>query len=289
MEDPKPIRRGVLFGIGGALSASPLLASANITDIIPKTVSLKGRLVQGGYAMGMTDPKDQLIVDGKNLGQVSPSGAFFVGFDRDSPAQCLVELLGASGMKRLRLNIAPTTYNIQRVDGLPPQTVTPTDPKILKRIKLESSMKAAAFASRSQGDGFWAGFSSPLAQFRISGAFGNQRVLNGVPKSPHYGQDMAAPIGTPILAPADGLVRLAEPDFFYEGGLSFIDHGQGLIAMYLHQNKLFIKASDQVKKGQIIGHVGKKGRATGPHLCWRLKWNGRYLDPGLLAKPPIAL
>jgi murein DD-endopeptidase MepM/ murein hydrolase activator NlpD len=289
MEDIKPLRRSVLLALGGGLWASPLLASSNTIEIAPKDVGLKGRLVQGGYVMGHSSPDDILVVDGKKLGPISPSGAFFIGFDRDSAANCVIELVSKKSIRRLTLRIAPSVYDVQRVDGLPPQTVTPTNPKILARIKKESALKSAAFRSRTLGDGFIAGFSQPLSAYRISGGFGNQRVLNGVPKSPHYGMDMAAPIGTPILAPADGLVSLAEPDFFYEGGLSFIDHGQGLIAMYLHQNKLFIKTGDTVKKGQIIGQVGKKGRATGSHLCWRLKWNGRYLDPGLLAKPAITL
>jgi len=289
MEDFKPLRRTVLMVMGGALCAPPIAAFSKTTEITPKDVALKGRLIQGGYAMGLADPEDQLIVDGKRLGAISTSGAFFIGFDRDNPPISVIELVGSKEIRRLSLKIAPSIYNIQRVDGLPPQTVTPTDPNIVARIKKESAMKAAAFGSRSTGDGFFAGFAQPLSSFRISGAFGNQRILNGIPKSPHYGLDMAAPIGTPILSPADGFVSLAGPDFFYEGGLSFIDHGQGLIAMYLHQDKLFIKTGDYVKKGQIIGHVGKKGRATGPHLCWRLKWNGRYLDPSLLAKPALVL
>ncbi|MEI9905495.1 MAG: M23 family metallopeptidase [Asticcacaulis sp.] len=93
---------------------------------------------------------------------------------------------------------------------------------------------------------------------------------------------MAAPTGTPIHAPQAGLVVLAEPDLFFEGGLVLVDHGQGLISMYLHQSRVVAKKGDMLKQGQLIGEVGMKGRATGPHLCWRLKWLDRHMDPSLM-------
>jgi len=115
----------------------------------------------------------------------------------------------------------------------------------------------------------------------VSGTWGNQRVLNGVPASPHFGYDIAVPAGTPIRAPAEGVVTLAQPDMHYEGGLVFIDHGQGLITMYLHMSRLDVGVGDTVEQGQIIGAVGSSGRATGPHLCWRMKWRERQLDPSV--------
>jgi murein DD-endopeptidase MepM/ murein hydrolase activator NlpD len=121
----------------------------------------------------------------------------------------------------------------------------------------------------------------------MSGAWGNQRVLNGVPATPHMGFDIAAPAGTPIKAPASGTVSLAESDLHYEGGLVFIDHGQGLISMYLHMSRVDVKPGDVVVQGQTIGAVGAKGRATGPHLCWRMKWRDRYLNPAIV--PAMAL
>jgi murein DD-endopeptidase MepM/ murein hydrolase activator NlpD len=106
-------------------------------------------------------------------------------------------------------------------------------------------------------------------------------VLNGVLGRPHYGVDIAAPEGSMVVAPADGVVALAETDLFYEGGLLMIDHGQGLITLYLHLSKLDVALGQSVKQGQTIGRVGKKGRATGAHLCWRMKWRGQNLDPSL--------
>ena len=109
-----------------------------------------------------------------------------------------------------------------------------------------------------------------------------QRVLNGEPKAPHYGVDLAAPTGTPIYAPAPGLIVLAEADLYLDGGLTLIDHGQGLISMYLHQSRLDVKAGDKVEQRQLIGAVGMRGRATGPHLCWRMRWRDQNLDPSLM-------
>jgi murein DD-endopeptidase MepM/ murein hydrolase activator NlpD len=103
--------------------------------------------------------------------------------------------------------------------------------------------------------------------------------LNGVPARPHYGVDLAAPRGTPIVAPAGGLVSFAETGLHFEGGLIMIDHGQGLVSAYLHLSRLDVVAGQSVSQGQVIGAVGAEGRATGPHLCWRMKWRDRNLNP----------
>ena len=158
----------------------------------------------------------------------------------------------------------------------------PSDPALLARIAVELKRKQAALASRVDGDDFRAGFTPPLAQTVRTSAFGPQSILNGVPKTPHYGVDLAAPSGTPILAPAAGLVVLAEPDMHFEGGLTLIDHGQGLVSMYLHQSRQDVTAGRRVARGETIGAVGMKGRATGPHLCWRMTWRGRHMDPSLM-------
>ena len=153
---------------------------------------------------------------------------------------------------------------------------------MIRRIAADRVKKDAAFASRDQSDGFKGGFVSPLEHPVRTSPFGVQRVLNGEPKAPHYGVDLAAPQGTPIRAPGPGLVVLAEPDMFLEGGLTLIDHGQGLISMYLHQSRIDVAAGQRVGRFQRIGAVGMKGRATGPHLCWRMSWRDRHLDPSLM-------
>jgi murein DD-endopeptidase MepM/ murein hydrolase activator NlpD len=149
-----------------------------------------------------------------------------------------------------------------------------------RRIQREAALKAEGFASIAPLEGWLDGFIQPI-EGRVSGRWGNQRVLNGVPASPHFGYDIAAPEGTPIRAPASGVVTLANPDMHYEGGLVFIDHGQGLITMYLHMSRLDVAEGDTVEQGQVIGAVGARGRATGPHLCWRMKWRERQLDPSV--------
>lgn len=184
----------------------------------------------------------------------------------------------------------PGDFDVQRIGGLPQNLVEPTDPALLERIKREVALKTAALESRYDSDGFKGGFVTPLDRWRLSARFGGQRILNGVPKTPHFGADLAAPQGSVIHAPADGLVTLAEPAMHFEGGLTMIDHGQGLTSFYLHQSRLDVTAGSPVTRGQAIGAVGMTGRATGPHLCWRLKWRGRNLDPTLLTgfSPPTA-
>ncbi len=284
MEKPEGVSRRTVLGItGGGLVAAALPAMAQ-TPPLDSTLPfhLTGRFAQSGYAIGRGTPGADLWVDDKLHGKVSQAGWFYVGFDRDSPKTCQISLKSGDKSDSAILSVAPTTYDIQRVDGLPQNTVTPEDPVLLERIKREVALKADAFASSVDSDAFKGGFRYPLDHFVVSGHFGNQRVLNGTPASPHMGFDMAAPTGTPIHAPQDGLVILAEPDMFYEGGLTLIDHGQGLISMYLHQSQLVAQKGQWVKRGQLIGKVGSKGRATGPHLCWRLKWGDRHMDPSLM-------
>ncbi len=158
----------------------------------------------------------------------------------------------------------------------------PTDPALLARIAREIERKNVGFASRADTDDFRDGFVWPLKSFRLSARFGGQRILNGVPKRPHYGADLAAPIGTPVTAPAAGLVSFAETGLHFEGSLIMIDHGQGLLSMYLHLSRVDVSAGQKVQRGEQIGLVGMEGRATGPHLCWRMSWRGRHLDPTML-------
>jgi hypothetical protein len=275
---------GASSSAASAVSGAP--AAAVVLDP-PLPFDLAGRFVQSGYAIGQGAPRAELWVDGKLQGLTAENGCFYVGFDRDSPGACQITVKAGDKSETAELAIAPTTYDVQRVNGLPQDTVTPSNPALLERIKREAALKAEAFASRIDSDAFKGGFVYPLDHFIVSGHFGNQRVLNGTPASPHMGFDMAAPTGTPIHAPQAGIVVLAEPDLFYEGGLILIDHGQGLISMYLHQSRLIARKGDSVVRGQVIGEVGAKGRATGPHLCWRLKWGDRHMDPSLMVGAPV--
>ena len=270
-------RRGALIA-GVAFGASPIHTMADA----PAPFEHGGKLVQGGVMIGRTLPGAPIAVDGKPQGAASSSGLFVVGFDRDAPAAAVVAVYREGRWAQQTLAIAPVAYDIQKIDGLPQQMVTATDPAIIAREQADRALKDKAFASRADLEGFRDGFVLPLDHPVRTSPFGVQRVLNGEPKAPHYGVDLAAPIGTPIHAPAPGRVVLAEPDLYLDGGLTLIDHGQGLISMYLHQSRIDVKAGDRVAQRQPIGAVGMKGRATGPHLCWRMKWRDRNLDPSLM-------
>ncbi len=211
-----------------------------------------------------------------------------VGFDRDAPAEAVVQARTGGGQTEQHVAVAPGSFDIQRIDGLPQDQVTPTDPELLARIKREAERKAEGLASRADITGFKDGFQVPVEGARLSAHFGGQRILNGTPMRPHYGDDLAAPVGTPVHAPAPGVIAFAETGLHYEGGLIMIDHGQGLVTMYLHLSRVDVAKGQSVSRGELIGAVGKEGRATGPHLCWRMKWRDRYLDPMLMvgAKAP---
>lgn len=245
-------------------------------------LTLSGRFVQGGYAFGRTAPRATIDLDGEIVGLASAEGWFVVGFDRDAPPVVHITVTTADGSASHEALIAPGTFDIQRIDGLPANQVAPEDPILLERIAAEGARKALGFASVADLDAFRTGFILPVEGARRSARFGGQRILNGESKRPHFGVDLAAPVGTPVRAPAAGMVVFSETGLHFEGGLILIDHGQGLITAYLHLSKALVMAGDFVTQGQVIGAVGKEGRATGPHLCWRMKWHGRNLDPSLM-------
>jgi len=273
-----PDRRALLVGAAALAASGPARARAS------EDLDLSGRFVQGGHALGRAWPRALVFVDGEALAAASSSGRFIVGFDRDAPSSVQIEARLDGRSARRTLDIAPGDFPITRVDGLPPSTVEPSDPALLARIAREVERKTEGFASRIDADHFHDGFDWPVTGFRVSSRWGAQRVLNGTPARPHYGIDLAVPAGTVIRAPAAGRVTLAEPDLHFEGGLVLIDHGQGLITAYLHQSRLDVRAGQDVRRGDSVGRVGMTGRATGPHLCWRMKWRNRNMDPSLLTR-----
>lgn len=262
------------------VATPPVEAIGPLPPPPPQTASLRcaGAFTQGGIALCRTMPNAAVSLDGAEIGRADADGWIVVGFTREHGATATI----ATGSILQSYDIAPREFDIQRVDGLPQQTVTPSDPAVLARIQRESALKQAAFTSQANIEGFLDGFIRPVEGGRVSGTWGNQRVLNGTPSTPHFGYDIAVPAGTPIRAPAAGVVTLAESDMHYEGGLVFIDHGQGLITMYLHMSRVDVHVGDTLEQGQVIGAVGASGRATGPHLCWRMKLrNTQQLDPSV--------
>lgn len=251
------------------------------TDPRPLSINCAGALTQGGIALCRVTPGAEVRLNDDFVGRGNENGWVVIGFPREAPATMRVEVREGRSSVSNELTIAPRAFDIQRIDGLPQQTVTPTDPAVLERIRREAVLKREGWDSFANITGWLDGFIMPVEGGTVTGRWGNQRILNGVPSTPHFGYDIAVPAGTPIRAPASGIVTLAEPDMHYEGGLVFIDHGQNLITMYLHMSRLDVTAGDRVEQGQTIGAVGSSGRATGPHLCWRMKWRDRQLDPSV--------
>ena len=180
----------------------------------------------------------------------------------------------------MEYKVAARSYNIQKVEGVPQRTVTPP-PEQLQRIRSDSALVVQARRPVTDKTDFLAGFIKPL-EGPITGVYGSQRFYNGVPKSPHYGLDYAAPTGTIVKAPAAGVVSLAHADLFYSGGTLIIDHGHGLSSSFLHLSEIVVKEGSRVQRGEVIARVGSTGRATGPHLDWRMNWLNQRVDPALV-------
>ena len=270
-----PSSRSIL-GLAGALALAACATSPQPAVATP-VLDCRGVYQSGGYAVCQSHANAVIWLGGQRL-QANADGAFVIGFDRDTHGPQILRVDGSN--HSLTLDVTQRTYAIQRIDGLPQQQVSPSDPVVLTRIARDQARKTQAFQSTADTTGFLQTMIWPV-QGRISAAFGGQRILNGDAKRPHYGVDIAAPAGTPVAAPADGVVTLAAADLHYEGGLVLIDHGQGLTTAYLHLSRLDVKTGQQVTQGQVLGAVGATGRATGPHLCWRMRWRDQHMDPSL--------
>lgn len=249
----------------------------------PVRFSVTGALVQGSLATGIAPPGSLVALDGRPL-HVTADGRFVFGFGPDQTRPSLVTVRYPEGGGDSRTYTpAVRQYEVQRVNGLPQKTVTPP-PEVEARIAHEAETIYLARLNDSPGTDFLGGFDWPARGIE-SGVFGSQRIDNGVPMAPHYGVDMAAPVGTPIHAPADGTVSISD-DYYLDGGFTLIDHGQGVSTSYLHQSKRLVKVGDVVKRGQRIGLIGATGRATGPHLHWAMNWFEVRLDPSLSTRLP---
>lgn len=242
-------------------------------------LTLNGTLAQGGMVTGVVQPGSQVFLGPQAL-KVAPDGRFVFGFHRDAPAKAEISVIAPGGEAyREALSVAQREYKIQQIDGLPPKKVTPP-PEFYERLRRERGLVGKARAANTDFL-FWAEPFIRPAKGRISGVYGSQRILNGIPKQPHYGLDIAAPKGTPVVAPASGVVVLAEPDFYYEGGIIIIDHGFRVMSTLFHLNSVDVDVGQTVNQGDRIGSVGATGRATGSHVDWRINWGSARLDPGL--------
>lgn len=246
-------------------------------------LELKGNPVQGGLVIGRAEPGTRVFLGERPL-RISPEGLFAFGFGRDAPPTALLRIRRPSGETVLKpLIVEKRTYEIERIDGLPPRKVAPS-PGDLARIREEIALVKQARSWDAPRTDFAMDFIWPVTG-RISGVYGSRRVLNGKPKRPHYGVDIAAPAGTPVRAPADGVVTLVHPDMFYSGGTLILDHGHGVSSTFLHLRTALAREGQFIRRGAVMAEVGATGRATGPHLDWRINWFDRRLDPALLVPP----
>ncbi len=252
-----------------------------LAPIAAHAVELTGKFAQGGLVLGTTVPGATVTLDGRAV-PVSPEGRFVFGFGRDATEAVLTVTLPDGTREENRLTIEKRSYDVQRVDGVPQNTVTP-DPDELARIKREAEA-VRALRGVASAENF---FTQPMiwpATGPISGVYGSQRILNGEPRAPHMGVDVAAPAGSPIVAAAYGVVRMAET-LFLTGNTILIDHGYGLETSYAHLSRLDVKAGQRVRQGEQIGLLGATGPVTGPHLHWGMEWFEVRLDPQLVVGP----
>ena len=283
----KPVAEAPVQSANQAVLAPVTPPAEKVPEVLPQASPLfcEGVKEQGGAVLCQTAPNAKVKIGRSNTDfyyeNADSQGRLIVGFDRDERFT-FVEF----GERRVNFELTPREYDISRIDGLPPSQVSSFNEDQLKRIRSSSARKKVGFASRAKEVGLKDGFIFPLKEWRKTSPFGAQRILNGEPKKPHYGVDIAAPVGTPIYAPADGIVSLADDDLYFEGAMVLLDHGQGLISMYLHVSEIFVEEGQAVKQGEKIAAIGSRGRSTGPHLCWRMKWRNRNLDPELLTKWP---
>jgi murein DD-endopeptidase MepM/ murein hydrolase activator NlpD len=270
-------RRGLLRG-AIALAAAGSAARADASRL-----SLAGTLEQGSLVVGRTEAGARIAVDGADV-SVSPDGVFAFGFeyDRTKPVALTARYPDGTGESRDVVAVI-RRYDVQRINGLPEALVTPP-PEVQDRIRREHAAVAEARKSDTAEMAFAQPFDWPAAGI-VSGVFGSQRILNGEPKAPHFGVDIAGPVGTPIHAPADGIVSITD-DYYLEGGFTLLDHGHGVSTCYFHQSQRIVNPRDRVARGQLIGRVGMTGRATGPHVHWGMNWFQVRLDPSRSTRTP---
>lgn len=241
--------------------------------------TLDGTFQQGGMVFGTAEPGAQVFL-GEDTLMVSADGRFVFGFGRDAGEIADLTIVRQSGeIVRKPLSIAKAEWRVERIDGLPSSKVDQFTEDQLAKIGEDRKKKNAARALVFETTDWAEGFDWP-ATGRISGVFGSKRILNGDDNGRfHSGLDIAAPAGTPILAPASGTITLAEPDMYFEGGLVFMSHGQRVESAFMHMSRLDVAPGERVEKGEVIGAIGSTGRSTGPHLHWSVRWNGTLVDP----------
>jgi murein DD-endopeptidase MepM/ murein hydrolase activator NlpD len=239
-------------------------------------IEFQGKFIQGHFILGKTNPDAKVLV-GKKEVKVSKDGFFVFGIDRDRKFDLIFTKIENNKKTKIIKKVLKRKYNIQRIDGLAESKVTPPE-SVYKRIKKENNAIGEARAINSDLLFFKEKFIMPVEGI-ISGVYGSQRILNGKPRWPHYGIDIAAKLGTMIKSSATGIVTMAEDDLYYTGGTIIMDHGHGISTIYSHLENVLVSVGDQINQEDVIGTVGSTGRSTGPHLDFRINWFQTRLDP----------
>ncbi|WP_076420749.1 M23 family metallopeptidase [Colwellia sp. UCD-KL20] len=269
--------------VNTCLFASFTLLTTQVANAA-QSFSLSSNLKQGALIVGKTDPDNIVKLNDKVL-TVSKSGDFAFGFGRDEVKPHTITVTNKSGIiEKQTLTPQKREYNIQRINGIK-QSIMKPNPVAVSRSQKDNAQIREARKILSTNTAFAKGFIAPI-DGKITGVYGSQRVFNGEKKRPHYGLDYAGKIGDPVKAPADGKVLLWVPDMFYSGGTMIIDHGHGVSSTFLHLSASKVKKGDVVKQGDVVASVGSSGRATGPHLDWRINWFGVRLDPAYVLQLP---
>jgi murein DD-endopeptidase MepM/ murein hydrolase activator NlpD len=263
-----------------------LLMCALTHSLLPVTaiaeqLTLNGELTQGTLLRGNVPENSKVWLNGKEI-KVLPSGDFVIGFGRDAKLSHTLQWQAPEKSEKNahQISLTQREYNIQRIEGVASKYVSPPQ-SVTDRIREDNRQIGAARRTFSNLTSFLETFILP-AEGPISGVYGSQRVFNGEPKRPHYGLDIAGPVGTAIVAPASGRVSLAHDDMYYSGGTLIVDHGMGVSSTFIHLSKITVKEGEFVEQGQKIGEMGATGRVTGPHLDWRINWFSERLDPALV-------
>ena len=275
-----PAARFVLCG----LTLLALLSVGTAPAAAETGVRLDGPRIQGGLLRGRVPPGSTVEYEGDAV-RVSNDGWFLVGFGRDAPPEAELVVAFPDGRReRQALKVDRRDYDIQHIDGLPASKVTPSEEDLV-RIRAEVRMAKQARRIDDPRADFLGGFRWPI-KGRISGVYGSQRILNGEPRRPHFGIDIAAPTGTRVLAPAGRRSHPRAPGHVSSPAATMIvDHGHGLSSAFLHLSRILVEKGERVVQGEPIAEVGSTGRSTGPHLDWRINLFERRLDPSLLVGP----
>jgi biotin carboxyl carrier protein len=259
-----------------------MVVSPVFAESLTKPVTLIGDKTQGSLLVGQVSPDAKVYLDDTPV-KVADNGVIVFGFGRDAALEHSLTVVSANGEKYIEpIKLLKRDYKIQRVNGISKKIMNPNK-KNQTRSSEEASLVRAARATDSTRQDFMAGFIQPV-KGPVTGVYGSQRFYNGQPKRPHFGVDYAAPVGTPVIAPASGVVTLAHDDMFYSGGTLLVDHGYGVSSTFMHLSKILVKDGQEIKQGDVIAEVGKSGRATGAHLDWRINWYKHRLDPQLVMK-----